>query len=70
MTNLKDLARMHLAYWEAFCVSHQKGKNNPPNLTKPSADAVMRPGMRIGVSLPSAFYVFFFRSCTLSPHQQ
>lgn len=29
MTNLKDLTRMHLAYWEAFCFS--EGKNNPPN---------------------------------------
>lgn len=39
MTNLKDLVRTHLAFWEAFCISCQKNKITLQILTKHRADA-------------------------------
>lgn len=71
-TNLKDLARMHLADWEAFYLSRQKEKITPRIFTKPGADAVMRPGRGDWGFSPLCLFYFmgFFCSCTLSPHQQ
>lgn len=60
MTNLKRPREDAPSVPGGFLQLTPKGKNNPPQiLTKPSTDAVRRPGVRSGVSLPLPFNIFF-----------